>query len=246
MIVGSVPFPVLQKQDVPSCSSSRSVVAGYRPHDLAASPSLVCVAVCVATEEETILETEYQISAELPVINRLRNATGMLHDRIEKRFDAVAELADPALRPLVIRRYAALHGPAHAALAPELDGVDGLDFASRSRAWSAVRWPPSDAWATPPFPGPADRWEALGVLYVVEGSTLGGRFILRELDTKGIRSPELSFLDPYGRAGGRMWRALLAVLEREGSRSPTYLESMCRGAMLGFLHAERVLCGDHL
>jgi hypothetical protein len=39
---------------------------------------------------------------------------------------------------------------------------------------------------------------------------------------------------------------LLAVVEREGSRGPTYLESICRGAIRGFLHAERVLCGDPL
>ena len=201
------------------------------------------IAVFAATKEIT-LGLENQKSAESTAINHLRQVTGELHRRLESRFDAVTELADPARRPLIIRRYAALHSPAHTALAPKLDGVDGLDFAARIRAWRAVRWPASDAWAMPPFPEPADRWEALGFLYVLEGSTLGGRFILRELEAKGIAGPELYFLDPYGRAGGRIWRSLLGVLEREGSRGPTYLEGICRGAMRGFLHAERVLCGD--
>ena len=194
--------------------------------------------------EEHILQAESRRGAQRPVANQLRKATGELHARLEQRFDAVTELADPSRRPAVIRRYAALHGPAHASLAPELEGVDGLDFGSRARAWSAVEWPSSDSRASPPFPSVADRWEALGVLYVLEGSTLGGRVILRELETKGIMDPELSFLDPYGRIAGHMWRALLAVLEREGSRGPACLDSLCRGAMRGFLHAECVLCGD--
>ncbi|HEY6633535.1 MAG TPA: biliverdin-producing heme oxygenase [Rhizobiaceae bacterium] len=190
------------------------------------------------------MQAEHRKIPERLVVNHLRKATGELHSRLEKRFDAVTELADPSRRSSVMRRYAALHGPAHGALARELEGVDGLDFDSRIGAWSAVKWPTFDVRAAPPFPDAADRCEALGVLYVLEGSTLGGRFILRELEAQGIEGPEFFFLDPYGRSGGRMWRTLLAVIEREGSRGPACLEGLCRGAMRGFLHAECVLCGD--
>lgn len=179
-----------------------------------------------------------------PVLTSLRQATSMLHRRLEQRFDAVAELADPSRRPAIIGRYAALHSSAHATLAPVLDSVEGLDFLHRSRRWQSLQPLTHDAGPSPVFPEPADRCEALGFLYVVEGSTLGGRIILRELQTRGVTDPELAFLDPYGSSSGLMWRSLLAVLEREGSRGPTYLESMCHGAIRGFIHAERILCGD--
>jgi heme oxygenase len=180
----------------------------------------------------------------MPAVNRLREVTGEQHRRIERRFDAVMELADPARRPSVIQRYAALYRSVHATLAVELNGLAGLEFASRARAWEAVRWPSPNSSAAPAFPEPTNRWEGLGFLYVVEGSTLGGRMILGELTKRGIADQELSFLDPYGSSSGRMWRGLLQVIEREASRGPTHLASVCRGGIRAFAHAERVLCGD--
>lgn len=180
-----------------------------------------------------------------PVLGRLRQATGAAHRSLEDRFDAVAELSDGSRRPAIISRYAALYHSALAALARELEGIDGLDFARRRQAWSSVGMN-APAKPTPSFPEPADRSEALGALYVVEGSTLGGRIILRQLQARGITDAELSFLDPYGRSAGVMWRSLLAVLEREGARTPASLESMCRGARRGFSHAEQILCGELL
>lgn len=54
-------------------------------------------------------------------------------------------------------------------------------------------------------PGPraeiSNRAEALGFLYVIEGSTLGGRLILRELAAGGAEITGLSFLDPFGAEG---------------------------------------------
>ncbi len=180
----------------------------------------------------------------MPVLTALRQVTGALHRRLEHRFDAVAELSDASRRPATIGRYAALYSSARAALAEMLASVEGLDFLQRSRVWQSLRPPSITAETSSVFPEPADRCEALGSLYVVEGSTLGGRLILRELRARGVADPELSFLDPYGAASGSMWRSLLAVLEREGSRGPTCLESMCRGAIRGFVHAERILCGE--
>lgn len=179
-----------------------------------------------------------------PVLTSLRQVTGELHRRLEQRFDAVADLADPARRPATIGRYTALYSSAQATLAAVLEGVEGLDFLQRSRLWQSFRPRCPAAETSSVLPEPADRCEALGSFYVVEGSTLGGRLILRELRTRGVSDPELSFLDPYGSASGRMWRSLLAILEREGARGPTCLESMCRGATRGFLHAERILCGE--
>jgi heme oxygenase len=63
-----------------------------------------------------------------------------------------------------------------------------------------------------------DEDEALGALYVMEGSTLGGQIISRALATQdwvphgGLRS-----FNPYGAGTGAMWRGFGDLIEREGA-----------------------------
>ena len=172
-------------------------------------------------------------------LDRLRAATRDAHERLDRRMEAVERLADPVRREELLGRYAAFHLPADAALAPHLDDVADLDFAERSRA-SLLAGADEDH---PSFPRPGSRGEALGMLYVLEGSTLGGRFILRELTRRGIDDPRLAFLDPYGSETGRRWRGFLEVLERETADDPGSVDAAEAGAVKGFAHAERILCG---
>lgn len=151
-------------------------------------------------------------------------------------------LADPYQRGGLIRRYAALHIPAEVALAPHLSDLDDLDFESRRRAPLLRRHAGS---FTPPFPPAASVAEALGMFYVLEGSTLGGRLILQDLAERGVDDPALAFLDPYGRETGPRWRQFLAVLARETGNNEGLILQACRGGIKAFAHAERVLCGEH-
>jgi heme oxygenase len=96
----------------------------------------------------------------------------------------------------------------------------------------------------PTFPAPESQAEALGMLYVLEGSTLGGRLILRTLKDRGVDDPRLAFLDPYGPETGVRWRSFQSVLARETSHDEKLVAQACGGALSGFWHAERVLCGD--
>lgn len=170
----------------------------------------------------------------------MRAATDAIHRRLEARVDVVERLADPALRPDLMRRYAALHVPADKALGPHLARLPGLDFSARSRSPLLARF--SGEAAPPAFPVPATRAEALGILYVLEGSTLGGRIILRALAARGVDDPDLAFLDPYGSETGARWRGFLAVLARETDEDEERITQACRGARAGFLHAEQLLC----
>ena len=81
------------------------------------------------------------------------------------------------------------------------------------------------------------------MLYVLEGSTLGGRFITGALAARGVTDPDLAFLDPYRDQTGVRWRGFLAVLVRE-VRDNGLIAEACRGAMRAFDHAETILCGD--
>ncbi len=53
-----------------------------------------------------------------------------------------------------------------------------------------------------------DDATALGSMYVLEGSTLGGQLIRRALaETTWLPTGGLTYFDPYGRRTGEMWRS---------------------------------------
>jgi heme oxygenase len=52
-----------------------------------------------------------------------------------------------------------------------------------------------------------DEARALGSFYVLEGSTLGGQLITRQLsNAPGFPAQGLSYFNPYGARTGKMWR----------------------------------------
>jgi heme oxygenase len=175
-------------------------------------------------------------------IEVLRAATRIQHARLDERLDAVTQLCDPHRRLALCRRYAALHIPADAVFAAWLGDIPELDLGGRSRTPLLAKFAADGAF--PAFPEPASQAEALGMLYVLEGSTLGGRFILRAIAARGIAESALSFLDPYGERTGAQWRSFLAVLAREIGDDELLVAAACRGAVRAFDHAERILCGD--
>jgi heme oxygenase len=150
------------------------------------------------------------------VLRMLRTATAIEHEDVERTLD----LLDPALsRSRLIEVLTRLHGFWLAAEA----GVE--EWAVRCPADAdAVAWPrrrraglfaadlhllgAGPATATPGLPGLGDTDAALGRLYVLEGSSLGGRFIDRHLSGlpqfAGVR---LRSFSPYGAETGAMWHA---------------------------------------
>jgi heme oxygenase len=150
------------------------------------------------------------------VLRMLRTGTADEHRDVERTLD----LLDPALsRPRLTAVLACMHGFWSAA-------ESGLEeWARRSPAdAAAVDWPrrrraglfaadlhllggeaAEAAPALAPLPGTD---EALGRLYVLEGSTLGGVFIDRHLaglpQFAGVR---LRCFSPYGSETGAMWHA---------------------------------------
>ena len=76
-----------------------------------------------------------------------------------------------------------------------------------------------DALGTPPAPVKTvsaidDVPTALGTLYVLEGSTMGGRLIANALRQRAFVRPEsLHFFEHYGAEAGRHWQAFVKTLE---------------------------------
>lgn len=177
---------------------------------------------------------------------RLRDTTHAQHQRLEAGLDILRRISSPSGRRELVERFHGLHAEAEAALAPWLTRLDGLEFEARRRTPSLARdLARLGGVAAPPAADPirvAGVAEALGVMYVLEGSSLGGRVIRRHVEAAGGDMTGLSFLDPYGEAVGERWRAFLSVLAAEPDA-----DGVVTGAVTGFGHAELQLCGavDH-
>jgi heme oxygenase len=173
----------------------------------------------------------------------LRAKTRAPHARLERRLDLLTRVARPETRRDVVLRFWRLHVDLEAVAAPWLAGLGGLDFDGRRRTpllrvdLGVLGLAPTPAGRAPRA---RSRAEALGWMYVLEGSTLGGQVIRRRLTAAGGDMAGLSFLDPYGPRTGERWRSFLAVLEREAAADP---QAAVAGACAGFRHAERRLCG---
>jgi heme oxygenase len=84
----------------------------------------------------------------------------------------------------------------------------------------------------------------LGTLYVLEGSTLGARYLLRHLQPLGIEDCS-SYLRSYGDSLGPMWEKMRAVLVRHAEVHPEQQPDLVDAALQTFetLDAWFVRCG---
>lgn len=76
---------------------------------------------------------------------------------------------------------------------------------------------------------------ALGILYVVEGSSLGGRFILKNIETiKGFDEGKgVSYFTGYGNKTGSHWKSFLNVLT-EYQEENNCEDEIIKGAIYAF------------
>lgn len=157
------------------------------------------------------------------VMRALRSGTVVSHQQVERSLDLTSlELTLPRLREVVVQ-LSAFWAVAQA----------GLDewAQTETAAAAVVQWPlrrrlslfqddaagpgaTSADWASPSpvLPAVTGTDQALGRLYVLEGSTLGGQVINRGFAQRPMADPlrkvRLSGLDPYGNATGALWHGL--------------------------------------
>ena len=157
--------------------------------------------------------------ARSPALRRLKDETADLHLAAEGH----VHILDPAATARDYRDYLGAMLGFHRPMEARLAVLDPLGFASPSRRKAHLLesdlralgdeagWP--DCARLPALPGIA---EAIGAAYVLEGSTLGGRFILSRLPPRLARLSGVAtaFLDGYGAATGARWRDFAGVVER--------------------------------
>ncbi len=172
----------------------------------------------------------------------LRAGTEAVHLRLHHlaAFEALAEgRIDRAAYAALLRRMLGFHAALEARLAeaPPLDRF-GIDPGARRRTDLlrddlAFLGAPAEAPAAP-LPPLGTAAEALGALYVAEGSTLGGRQLARALDALLPAGPEgRRFLLGHGARHAEMWRACCVAIELCGTTAEGRA-GMLRGAAATF------------
>jgi heme oxygenase len=87
----------------------------------------------------------------------------------------------------------------------------------------------------------------LGLLYVTEGSVLGGQYILKHVKkTLGEDAPG-SFLNVYGERTGSTWKDFLEALNQyAGTAGETQKQEIIEGALYGFKWVEQLFSSPAL
>ncbi len=153
------------------------------------------------------------------LLERLREETRPHHEALEKTLNLLSPTLEIARYQSILQRFHAFWSGwkplVHGLLAGEPDLLTGRDRTGLlANDLAHFRLTPLPAEG--PFPPLVEADAALGSLYVLEGSTLGGQVISRHLETRlGLRDGAgYAYFQGYGRRNGPMWVAMRERLSR--------------------------------
>ena len=173
----------------------------------------------------------------MSILARLRETTAPAHEKLDAGVELERRLARHEDRIGLVQAFHAFHSASEALLRRWLPAGHDLDARSRIASLEADLRALGAEPVAPSATTPADTSRALGWLYVVEGSSLGGRVIRRDLESRGVDVVGLSFLDPYGAQVGARWRETVAFLEGQSARPDVDGQAVLAGALDAFAYA---------
>ena len=172
---------------------------------------------------------------------QLKASTAAWHAHAETHVHILAPGATIADYEAYLAAMLGFHAPVEAALAGSTPlAAAGFDAPGRRktgwlRADLAALGVSDSRTVCPSPPGLASAAAAVGAAYVLEGATLGGRFILSRLPAglAGVRGRATRFLAGYQDQTGARWRGFGEVVERVVT-SPAALDEAVAGACQTF------------
>ena len=165
-------------------------------------------------------------SADVPaplvtVLQQLRLATAVQHKALEARLPLTHSRLDLDTYKRIIEAYYGFHVPLQQSmerfLAPQTIDPARQKIPSLIKDLRALGLSETQIHALPlctDLPAIDSIAQLLGVMYVMEGATLGGQVLRRIIaDRLGVDADSGGeFLDVYGRDTGRLWKAFLKQL----------------------------------
>lgn len=153
-------------------------------------------------------------------------------------------MRDSVARLAMVARFHVLHDAVEAGVAPWLAAFAELGYAPDRRAplireglGALDEAAPAPVSVTPP----STFGEAIGWVYVAEGSMLGGRVMQRGMIRDGISLNGLDFLDPHGDETGSRWRAFLHAMDSAWTSGRATQADIVKGGRDAFDLAFRLL-----
>lgn len=188
----------------------------------------------------------------LSILTRLKEATRADHEAVEKV--VAAYLQDVRAYNRLLQRFLGFFQPLEAAL-PRIPGLTGVipDLPGRSRSrllkddLAALGTSAHDIAALPDCPDLPPLHsiaQALGCLYVLEGSTLGGQVVAREIGNLGLAAEARAFFLSHGWNVGLMWKRFGAATEAYAEANPEQAEAICESARRTFRALETWIAGS--
>lgn len=194
------------------------------------------------------------------ILTALRERTRSLHDRIERTVDLPTRLATLDRYRGLLARFYGYYAPLEQRLAQELprlggDGALEVDLAPRLKAPLLQKDLRSlgfeaDAVARLPrcenLPEVAGVAGVLGCLYVLEGATLGGQIIRREVQRLyGLGTGSgCAFFTGSGVHVGERWMEFCGLLASYAGRNPHAEEAIVSSARETFTTFDRWVAGE--
>ncbi len=175
---------------------------------------------------------------------RLRAATASAHGRLERDLDWEARVASLDGYRGLLARLRGFHATYEPAIGAALDEAAFFEPRRRLAKLDAdltyLGLGPTGALPAPSAPRLAGPDAALGALYVLEGSTLGGRVIGRRIAAlHGFETDGLAYYRAHGPATGAMWSAFRARLEAAGDAG-----ALAEAAVATFAAMRAWLCDE--
>ncbi len=156
------------------------------------------------------------MSASLPaILQALRAETRPAHDALEQNSFNQALTAGTITEAATVHFLAKMYGflvPYEAQLRQQSLGPEWeADARQRAHLILSDLQQPASALAICPAMPPLASWpQLLGAMYVLEGSTLGGQVIARQLAKNNM--PQRAYFAGYGEQTGPRWRAFCQLL----------------------------------
>ena len=174
-------------------------------------------------------------SAKWKVRSTLREATGAIHERLH-RAPPFAAIADQQLDLAGYTELMTLIAAFHFTVGEEFErGDERRQMLSQDLELLGLPAPKRLRWNSPKI-----RSAQLGVAYVVEGSSLGGKVIYRQLDYLFGDSAAGRHFFRGSASDGQRWQALCRALESEG-HNPGAIEELIDGAAAAFAFFEKLI-----
>lgn len=155
-----------------------------------------------------------------PVLQDLRAGTAELHIALEKRLPFFSDTLDTPAFERLMQAYYGFYQPLEQALLASGAVPDDFNLLPRLKADTlradlrALGATADDLPLCEDLPVIDSSAGSLGVLYVLEGATLGGQILRREIAARLNLDADngAAFLDVYGAATGRRWREFIEYL----------------------------------